>query len=565
MPQGHLMDATAWIEKAHQHTQEQAWAKATEAYEQALALEPANAQVHNDLGAAYECMGQLDRAEQHYRSALQHEPGMIHAHYHLGKLLKSQGRVDEAQVELEDFLSLAHSPAEITEGKALLQEISGLSFEKCIECGNISTLATFFKSSMQGKLCPRCHARYRAKNSNMVFWASLVILLLINGWMFTQPVMVYYGLVNLALVFVLSYLLILPHELAHACLAWLTRGQVFEIRIGNGQILWEKPIGDLIISLASRPTSGFCAMGFLTGKFLTARLFLATSAGMLVNVLMLLFFIPGTDANRWVSTYAFREVFVFVNAIHLLSNLWPRKVNVGGREALSDGMQLLQTIKGECLADAIRLSFFVNKSFGALRRRDYAQAVEVCEAGARLYPNNTLIKNTQAVALLELGQHAQALALFRELLEAFLKEQPQELGIPGIDRSMVQAMLLNNVAYTSLFCFSGSEAVKQAYRYARQAFRMAPWIASIQGTWGAALIENGAVKEGIGHLLLAEEHSEIPKSRAQNLAYAAEGYRRLGDKTKADELLRKAVKLDSSSYLVRQVQANLRMGATGPQ
>jgi Flp pilus assembly protein TadD len=46
-------DAAAWMARARQHEQAQAWAEAIDAYGQALALAPANAQIRNNLGAVY--------------------------------------------------------------------------------------------------------------------------------------------------------------------------------------------------------------------------------------------------------------------------------------------------------------------------------------------------------------------------------------------------------------------------------------------------------------------------------------------------------------------------------
>jgi len=80
---------------------------------------------------------------------------------------------------------------------------------------------------------------------------------------------------------------------------------------------------------------------------------------------------------------------------------------------------------------------------------------------------------------------------------------------------------------------------------------------TIQGTWGSVLIETGSLQEGIQHVLEAYEHSEISRSQATNLAYAAIGYHRLGDAEKAAELFQKARSLDESVYTVKKARAEL--------
>jgi uncharacterized RDD family membrane protein YckC len=72
------------------------WHESVEAYKIAVALDPDNADLYNDLGTAYEEIDEAQLAEQAYRNAiavcLEHST----THFNLGSLLIDQGRVPEA-------------------------------------------------------------------------------------------------------------------------------------------------------------------------------------------------------------------------------------------------------------------------------------------------------------------------------------------------------------------------------------------------------------------------------------------------------------------------------------
>ncbi len=77
--------------------QSQQPAAAALAYEKALQLKPAMADLWFNLAIVYTQLGQAESAEQAYRRAIQIQPGFFEAHGNLGTLLQRQGRLDEAQ------------------------------------------------------------------------------------------------------------------------------------------------------------------------------------------------------------------------------------------------------------------------------------------------------------------------------------------------------------------------------------------------------------------------------------------------------------------------------------
>jgi tetratricopeptide (TPR) repeat protein len=81
-------------------------------FEQALATDGEDFEVHNSLGVAYSALGKHAEAIAHYRKAAQISPEYPHAHSNLGSALADAGRTDEAIGELNRALQLAPSLAD---------------------------------------------------------------------------------------------------------------------------------------------------------------------------------------------------------------------------------------------------------------------------------------------------------------------------------------------------------------------------------------------------------------------------------------------------------------------
>ena len=102
------------------------YAKAAEAYRQAIAAKPASWQGHYNLGEALYANQDYAGAEKEYRRVVELRPGAmaINARHFLGLALYKQGRIDEAIVEYQAALEQAggkHSEAHYNLGIALLE------------------------------------------------------------------------------------------------------------------------------------------------------------------------------------------------------------------------------------------------------------------------------------------------------------------------------------------------------------------------------------------------------------------------------------------------------------
>jgi tetratricopeptide (TPR) repeat protein len=79
--------------------------EARHAYEQALALDPALADAHVNLGRLLHHAGEARPAEAHYRAAIEHAPRDPIAHFNLAGLLEETGRAPDAIIAYQHALA----------------------------------------------------------------------------------------------------------------------------------------------------------------------------------------------------------------------------------------------------------------------------------------------------------------------------------------------------------------------------------------------------------------------------------------------------------------------------
>jgi tetratricopeptide (TPR) repeat protein len=95
---------------------------AISAYHQVLAIEPAHAAAHINLGTLYYNRQDFALAEKHYRQAIQADPRYSLAYFDLGNVLDETGRVQEAIVTYKTALQLAPTYADAHYNLALAYE-----------------------------------------------------------------------------------------------------------------------------------------------------------------------------------------------------------------------------------------------------------------------------------------------------------------------------------------------------------------------------------------------------------------------------------------------------------
>jgi Flp pilus assembly protein TadD len=98
--------AAAVLELGNSLLQAGRLAEAAATYERALALEPDNARIHNNLAVAWAEQRSFERAVAGYRRALQLDAGYAEAHYNLGNALRELARPEDALVSYDRACAL---------------------------------------------------------------------------------------------------------------------------------------------------------------------------------------------------------------------------------------------------------------------------------------------------------------------------------------------------------------------------------------------------------------------------------------------------------------------------
>jgi Flp pilus assembly protein TadD len=92
------------------------YARAEEAFGQALELNPASVEAHNGLGVALASQGRVAEAMEHYGEALRLDPESAEAHSNMAGALTEQGRAGEAIAHYTEALRLRPDYAEAYTG-----------------------------------------------------------------------------------------------------------------------------------------------------------------------------------------------------------------------------------------------------------------------------------------------------------------------------------------------------------------------------------------------------------------------------------------------------------------
>jgi len=90
--------------------------------EKAVAVDPADASAHNNLGAVYGRLGRLTDEIASYRKAVELDPDYADVHHNLGLALLKQGRVEEGESEMRRSLAIdtRYGPAYLNLARSLM-------------------------------------------------------------------------------------------------------------------------------------------------------------------------------------------------------------------------------------------------------------------------------------------------------------------------------------------------------------------------------------------------------------------------------------------------------------
>jgi tetratricopeptide (TPR) repeat protein len=436
---------------------------------------------------------------------------------------------------------------------------------KCSQCGVESEIEQAFTRErrwlgLQTRFyCPACQAKRHTREIkiSLASWG----LVAVGGLAFALFAPAPFNragqfLLQLVLVFLLTILLILPHELAHALAGRLLGLRVFAILIGFGKTLYTRRIGGIYWEARALPVGGFTVMGSPPVQFARLRIFLATLAGPAIHALVLPPLFVGQILLALLLPYAaplrsLIGLLVWANVISLAGALFPAKSASAYGEVFSDGWRLFKIpfLSSAELHEHFA-SYYVQESVDAYRRGDLDAAKQWVEKGAALYPDDPIVLNGRGYILFQREEFAQARETLVALLQSHNAMKPEH-----------KFVVLNNIASADILIGDPS-LLAEADRYSAEAYQNAPWAPPIIGTRGAVLVEMGQLDEGIALLQEAMAKNTEAQGKAFEACYIAIGEKRRGNVAEGRRYLDMARSLDPRCPQIARA-ANELAGAAG--
>jgi tetratricopeptide (TPR) repeat protein len=421
---------------------------------------------------------------------------------------------------------------------------------KCDRCGiEGEREEAFFKTPRSGStrqlhLCPPCWRKRRERSG----WTSLISTLALAaggaclaafhvpiGWLF----------LNLSLFQVFVILGTVPHEAGHALAARLLGMRLFQVSIGYGKPVYERNVGDVLITLNKYPYGGFTIASSRTKSWFRSRYLLFIAAGPLANFLLAAAVWP------WAHSFAIEDfarrvrpcpLFLAANLVIVLNNLIPRRTPT--QKALgrlgTDGLQLLITPFLTQEKIRLRLADCSTREAVVARKSGRHEDARIWfERAAAQAPDEVSTRTNLALNLLDLGRLEEALAAFLRILES--------TSLKPLEKAIIQ----NNIAYTSIR--TGREDLfEEADRLSREALAVLPTLAAVKGTRGSVLCATDRLEEGIPLLKQAMEEHDDAKNKALNACELAIAEQKRGNLQASEEFWKSARSLDPLCPLLNQ-------------
>jgi tetratricopeptide (TPR) repeat protein len=108
------------IDKAMSLFKEKKYKECIDAFSSVLETEPNNADVYNNMGVAYSCLGDFEHAETYYTKAIELNPELAQSYINLsdlyyksGDIASAVGTLQRGSYELENNLTIAHLLARV--------------------------------------------------------------------------------------------------------------------------------------------------------------------------------------------------------------------------------------------------------------------------------------------------------------------------------------------------------------------------------------------------------------------------------------------------------------------
>lgn len=289
-----------------------------------------------------------------------------------------------------------------------------------------------------------------------------------------------------------EWILLVIHELGHAVAGWFMGLEVVEIRLGAGTKVIAGRFGRLNVRIAKYPICGWVLAFPTSVKGYRMRWLLFVLGGPLASALAYVFLVEIGPVKAWYFEwswtwvlYAFQRTVRYMSLWTLLVTLWPRRCQLYGQLALSDGLQMLMMIfLGR--AGVTKVFAYVQahraRLLWAERRRDEAAVLlQEAQASPDLEADLAFHANI-AVSHAEQGRVDEAMRTLRELL-------PKAEGDREVYGEVADAFC-SVVIYASL-----AAELPAAEQIIRKAIERCPEEISLNVSLGGILYERGQYEE----------------------------------------------------------------------
>jgi hypothetical protein len=321
-------------------------------------------------------------------------------------------------------------------------------------------------------------------------------------------------LLFLSLLYLSSFVHVVPHELGHAGVGRLVRFKVLRIVVGVGSPVLERRAGSTSIEIRALPVGGATYGTTSARRALRTRLWLFAAGGPAATIVV--------TAMAWKlelvlgpSTWAGFVLWAFTMAgiVTAVTNLIPMR----SRGRTSDGWKLVTTpfLSREKLDQTVAQSATI-EAIEHSRRGDHDVAIAHAHAMVAEHPEAVGPRAALSVLLLQAERWAEAADEIRDQLTSLPLDEDQ------------RASHLNNLAWADLMVGDPAR-LEEADHASAEAFQRKPFAEAIRGTRGSVLIERGVLAEGIQLVASSDLPSLTPRQKAYTHAYLAIGFARSGN------------------------------------
>jgi hypothetical protein len=351
--------------------------------------------------------------------------------------------------------------------------------------------------------------------------------------------------------FLISYSLIITHELGHWAAARLVGIEVTDITIGHWRRLVSFSIKGVAVIIRAAPSTGYVTIKPSLRSLSAPRMVVILMAGVFAEGVLITLVSVGLSAPENLNSAgdlftAFCRInIVFVGSYHTLFNLLPTLNAVGGESRPTDGYQLLHLWKSRRERPAQRKLISDLQQVDALCvEGKLPEALEVACVLANKHPDNIGLWQFISTLHEKLGQPDKAETILLDLIK-----RP---SVPAPKLAELLDILSSRVLYQGRV-----DMFTQAEAWVNEALRYAPNAITLKGTRGGVLIELGHVDEGISCLREVIKRSECPSDHAFGAAYLAKAYAEKGDIEESARWMAKAQTINASHPLVKRIVGEL--------